>query len=52
VSKEIQEMINLRLPTDHIRNKAVEQGMVTMRDHGIRLVLDGLTSAEEVLKYT
>lgn len=52
LSPAIQEMINQRLPTNQIRNKAVEEGMRPMRESGIRTILDGVTTVEEVLKYT
>mgnify|MGYP006274066211 CR=1 FL=1 len=52
VSPEIAEMINQSLPTGQIREKAVEQGMRTMRDAGLRTILDGVSSVEEVLTYT
>jgi len=48
----LREMINQRLPTIEIRNKAIEEGMDSMRQAGIRTILDGISSAEEVLKYT
>lgn len=52
VTPAIQLMINQRKPTAIIRNKAIEEGMVTMRQNGIRCILDGVTSVDEVLKYT
>lgn len=52
ISVAVQEMINRRLPTSAIRNKALEEGMQSMRMCGIRSILDGVTTAEEVLKYT
>ena len=41
-----------RAPTLAIRQKAIEQGMRTLRDDGLRAIFDGHTSIEEVLKYT
>jgi type II secretory ATPase GspE/PulE/Tfp pilus assembly ATPase PilB-like protein len=32
--------------------KAIEQGMRTLRDDGLRAIFDGHTSIEEVIKYT
>jgi type IV pilus assembly protein PilB len=52
VSPSIQIMINTRQPTAVIRARAVEEGMVTMRQNGLRCILDGVTTVEEVLKYT
>ncbi|HDL77773.1 MAG TPA: type II/IV secretion system protein [Lentisphaerae bacterium] len=52
VTEPIRELINERKPTVVIRQRAVELGMKTLRDDGIRCVLDGITTVEEVLKYT
>lgn len=52
VTHPIQQLINKRMPTGVIRNKAIEQGMETLRANGIRKVIDGTTTAEEVLLYT
>ena len=48
----IRAMISERKPTLHIREKAKELGMRTLREDGIRCVLDGITTCEEVLRYT
>ncbi len=52
VSTRIQELINRRVPTSEIREAGIEEGMTTLRQSGLRMVLDGITTAEEVLKYT
>lgn len=52
ISREIQEMINDRLPTSSIRNKAIEEGMQLLRYAGVRKILDGITTVEEVVQYT
>ncbi len=52
VTDAVRELINERKPTLALRNKAVEQGMRLLRDDGIRNVLDGYTTAEEILRYT
>jgi type IV pilus assembly protein PilB len=52
VTEGIRQMINERKPTIVIRDKAVSQGMTTMRVHGIQCLLDGYTTVDEVLKYT
>jgi type IV pilus assembly protein PilB len=52
VRDPIRDLINLRKPTLVIRDKAVEMGMRTLREDGIRCILDGYTTVEEVLKYT
>ncbi|MFZ4395992.1 MAG: GspE/PulE family protein [Kiritimatiellia bacterium] len=52
VSEPIREMINERKPTLFIKAKAREMGMRTMREDGIRNILDGYTTSTEVLRYT
>ncbi len=52
VSDAIRNMINERAPTIVLRQKAVELGMVTLRDDGLRSIFDGDTTIEEVVKYT
>jgi type IV pilus assembly protein PilB len=41
-----------KAPTLVIKEKARELGMVTMREDGVRSILNGETTMEEVLKYT
>lgn len=52
ISEPIRLLINERAPTVVIRQKAVELGMVTLREDGLRSIFDGNTTVEEVLKYT
>jgi type IV pilus assembly protein PilB len=52
IKDPIRELISQRKPTLVIRDKAVELGMRTLREDGIRCILDGYTTVEEVLKYT
>ena len=52
VTDPIRLLINDRKPTLTIREKARELGMRTMREDGIRNVLDGTTTVDEVLRYT
>ena len=35
-----------------IKKKAIEQGLVTFREHGFQKAIEGLTSIEEVLSNT
>ncbi|MEI2727037.1 MAG: ATPase, T2SS/T4P/T4SS family [Verrucomicrobiota bacterium] len=51
-SDTIRSMITDRAPTIVLRQKAVELGMVTLREDGLRSIFDGDTSIEEVVKYT
>jgi type IV pilus assembly protein PilB len=48
----LRHLVNERAPTVVVRQKAVELGMVTLREDGLRGIFDGETTIEEVLKYT
>jgi type IV pilus assembly protein PilB len=52
VNDAIRGLINERAPTVVMRQKAVEMGMVTLREDGLRSIFDGDTTIEEVVKYT
>ena len=52
ISDAIRALINERAPTVVMRQKAVELGMVTLREDGLRSIFDGVTTIEEVVKYT
>ncbi len=51
-SEPIRVLINERAPTVVIRQKAIELGMTTLREDGLRGIFDGDTTIEEVVKYT
>ena len=52
MSSKIASLILESAPAVVIRDKARELGMQTMREDGIRAILNGETTMEEVLKYT
>jgi type IV pilus assembly protein PilB len=52
INDPIRTLINERAPTVVMRQKAVELGMVTLREDGLRSIFDGDTTIEEVVKYT
>jgi type IV pilus assembly protein PilB len=52
ISDAVRTLINERAPTVVVRQKAVELGMVTLREDGLRSIFEGDTSIEEVVKYT
>jgi type IV pilus assembly protein PilB len=52
ISEAIRTLINERAPTVVVRQKAVELGMVTLREDGLRGIFEGDTTIEEVVKYT
>ena len=52
ITDPIRELINERAPTVTLKQKAVELGMVTLRQDGLRSIFAGDTTVEEVLRYT
>ncbi|MGA2786451.1 MAG: ATPase, T2SS/T4P/T4SS family [Verrucomicrobiota bacterium] len=52
ISEPIRLLINERAPTIVLRQKAIELGMVPLRDDGLRSIFEGDTTIEEVVKYT
>jgi type IV pilus assembly protein PilB len=52
IDDEVRHMINKRNSTLMLRQRARELGMRTLREDGVRKVLAGLTSAEEVISIT
>ena len=52
IDDEVRHMINKRASTFLLRQRARELGMRTLREDGVRKVLSGLTSADEVISVT
>jgi type IV pilus assembly protein PilB len=52
ITDPIRELINERAATVSLKQKAIELGMMTMRQDGLRSIFAGDTTIEEVLKYT
>jgi type IV pilus assembly protein PilB len=52
VDDEVRNMINEQLTTPQLRKRARELGMRTIREDGVRKVLAGLTTADEVIEAT
>jgi type IV pilus assembly protein PilB len=52
ISDRLRADIIERKPTLALRNKAMELGMRTLREDGLRCILDGYTTVEEVVQYT
>ncbi|WP_395742441.1 GspE/PulE family protein [Prosthecobacter sp.] len=52
IDDEVRGMINQQLTTPQLRKRARELGMRTLREDGIRKVLSGSTTAEEVIEAT
>ncbi|MEO0259491.1 MAG: ATPase, T2SS/T4P/T4SS family [candidate division WOR-3 bacterium] len=52
VTKRIRELILERAPTHIIEKAAIEEGMLTLRESGIRKIKAGVTTPEEIIKET
>jgi type IV pilus assembly protein PilB len=52
ITEPIRELITGRAPSVVIKQKAIELGMNTLREDGLRNIYLGKTTIEEVLKYT
>ena len=52
MNAELSELIYKGAPTLEIQNKAIAQGMRTMREDGLLSIYSGETSVDEVLRYT
>ena len=52
VTEEVAKAINASVPEDQLRKTAIHEGMVTLRDAGLKKIRQGLTSVEEVLRKT
>ena len=52
ITEPVQTLINQRKPTQVIKQQALDEGMITMRQDGITHILQGTTTITEVLQYT
>lgn len=52
ITEPIRELITNRAPSVVLKQKAIELGMNTLREDGLRNIYLGKTTIEEVLKYT
>ena len=52
ITDPLRELINERAPTVTLKEKAIELGMVTLRQDGLRSIFAGDTTIQEVLRYT
>jgi len=52
LNDKVRDMIMAKATTDEIRNQAQQDGMVTLREFGMGLARQGVTSLEEVVRET
>jgi len=48
----MKELVLVGASSLELRKKAMEQGMITLRQSGLRKIKDGVTTVEEVLRET
>jgi len=52
VSESIQELILVGASAREIKKRAVEEGMITLRNSGLQKIKAGLTTVDEVYRET
>jgi type IV pilus assembly protein PilB len=52
ISEELRELILVGASGLELRRKAIDEGMITLRQSGLRKVKDGMTTVEEVVRET
>ncbi|MCA8983042.1 MAG: ATPase, T2SS/T4P/T4SS family [Planctomycetaceae bacterium] len=52
VDDEIRDLISSNSSVDEMRNLARAQGMTTLRESGLKLIFDGITTIDEVVRET
>ena len=52
VTDEIRELILIGASALELRKKAVDDGMITLRESGLHKVRNGITTLEEVVRET
>ena len=52
ITDELRELVLVGASALELKRKAIEQGMISLRRSGLRKVMDGVTTIEEVVKET
>ncbi len=52
VNNEVRELILIGASALELRKKAIDDGMITLRESGLQKIRDGLTTLEEVVRET
>jgi type II secretory ATPase GspE/PulE/Tfp pilus assembly ATPase PilB-like protein len=52
ISNQIRSMILERVPSHHLREVAVKEGMTSLRTDGWRIIREGRTTVDEVMRNT
>jgi general secretion pathway protein E len=52
VDDEVRGLVLAKVDANQIKAKAMSKGMLTLREEGVRKILEGMTTTEEVLRVT
>ncbi|MDA0283184.1 MAG: ATPase, T2SS/T4P/T4SS family [Planctomycetota bacterium] len=52
ITDDIRDLISVNASTDELRALARSQGMTTLRESGLKLIFDGITTIDEVVRET
>ena len=52
VTDDIRDMVSTEASVDDMRNFARSQGMTTLREAGLKLIFDGITTIDEIVRET
>ena len=52
MNTELRELAFNKAPTNKVREAARMSGMVTLQEDGIRKLLDGVTTVDEIIRLT
>ena len=52
ITEEVRELVLVGASALELRRKAVEEGMITLRNSGLRKVKEGVTTLEEIVRET
>jgi type IV pilus assembly protein PilB len=52
ITEELRELILVGASGSELRRKAIDEGMITLRQSGLQKVADGVTTIEEVVRET
>ena len=52
LNDKIRDMVMGNASTDELKDEASKQGMVTLRDAGMEMAFDGVTTLDEVVRET
>jgi type IV pilus assembly protein PilB len=52
ITEEVRELVLIGASALELRRKAVEEGMITLRNSGLRKVKEGVTTIEEIVRET